>query len=108
MIRIRNTGRKRKTISLSEHYDLPDEGAEPINEYPVSETELKDSLLKLAQQKASFYEVLHLHVFESMTFDKIAEVLNKNRNTVSSQYRYAVHYLKKLLQQFINSEVKEG
>jgi RNA polymerase sigma factor (sigma-70 family) len=95
---LRNTSRIRKTISLNPEYDLPDEIESDTEEYPVTEDELKNSLQMLADQKASFYEVLHLHVFEKMTFDKIADMLNKNRNTVSSQYRYAIHYLKKLLQ----------
>jgi len=104
---LRNTSRNRKTVSLNPEFDLPDQ-EEEAEEYPISEAELQRSLKTLASQKASFYEVLHLHIFEKMTFDKIAELLNKNRNTVSSQYRYAVSYLKKLVSKSAETELTGG
>ena len=42
-------------------------------------------------------EVVHLHVFEGMTFQEIATSLSESINTVSSRYRYA---LKKLREHF--------
>ncbi len=105
---LRNTGRRRKTIALSSEYDLPDEEISEADDFPVDEVELQHSLQILAQEKSSFYEVLHLHIFEKMTYDEIAEMLNRNRNTIASQYRYAIHYLKKLLVSVENEGLKKG
>lgn len=93
---VRNSGRKAKIIQLDTDIDIPDEEEEE-NEYPVDEKELHNSLAELANDKPDFYEVLHLHIFEKMTFDQISDIKKRNRNTVTSQYRYALHYLKKLL-----------
>jgi DNA-directed RNA polymerase specialized sigma24 family protein len=65
----------------------------------VSEEELKNSLVRLAEEKPDFYDVLHLHIFEKMTFDQISSVKEKSRDTIASRYRYAIHYLQKMLQQ---------
>ena len=95
---LRNTSRHKKTILLEPDYDVPDEETEEGDELPVSEEELKLSLTKLAKEKPDFYDVLHLHIFEKMTFDQISDLKQQNRNTISSRYRYAIHYLRKLLQ----------
>ena len=95
---LRNRSRQAKIILLSPEYDVPDQETEEEDEFPVKEEELKLSLLKLAKEKPEFYDVLHLHIFEKMTFDQISDLKQQNRNTISSRYRYAIHYLRKLLQ----------
>jgi RNA polymerase sigma-70 factor, ECF subfamily len=42
-------------------------------------------------------EVLHLHAFEGMTFQEIANVSGASVNTVAARYRYALEKLRKLL-----------
>ena len=39
-------------------------------------------------------EVIHLHVFEGMTFQEIADTLGESINTISSRYRYALKNLR--------------
>lgn len=39
-------------------------------------------------------EVIHLHVFEGLTFQEIAIALNESINTVASRYRYAIARLR--------------
>lgn len=39
-------------------------------------------------------EVVHLKVFEGLTFDEIADVTETPRNTVTSRYRYALDKLR--------------
>ncbi len=95
---LRNRSRQAKIILLNPEYDVPDQDPEEDDEFPIQEEELKLSLLKLAKEKPEFYDVLHLHIFENMTFDQISDLKQQNRNTISSRYRYAIHYLRKLLQ----------
>jgi RNA polymerase sigma-70 factor (ECF subfamily) len=40
-------------------------------------------------------EVVHLHVFEGLTFQETAAALGESINTVSSRYRYALQKLRK-------------
>ncbi len=42
-------------------------------------------------------EVLHMKVFENMTFKEIAEMLDKSVNTVASRYQYAIEKLKVII-----------
>ena len=95
---MRNTNRHKKTILLNPDYDIPTEEIEENEESKVSEEELKDSLAKLAEEKPDFYDVLHLHIFEKMTFDQISRIKERSRDTIASRYRYAIHYLRKMLQ----------
>ena len=39
-------------------------------------------------------EVVHLHVFEGMTFKEVAEASGESINTVASRYRYAIDKLR--------------
>lgn len=92
---IRNLGRKAKVISLSAEFDLP----EPENEEePVNEEVLKESLAELAKEKPLFYDVLHLHIFGEMTFEEIGKLKEMSKDTIASRYRYAIHYLRNILQ----------
>ncbi|MBN2460305.1 MAG: sigma-70 family RNA polymerase sigma factor [Candidatus Cloacimonetes bacterium] len=92
-----------RIISLS--YDMPEEKeAEPE---PFDEQQLQLSLVRLSQDKPAFYDVLHLHVYERMTFDEISAITGENRNTVASRYRYALKYLRDVLK-IIPARVKIG
>ena len=93
---LRNTGRKAKVVSLSDEFDVPDQENEK-NEL-VSEEALKESLSLLAKEKPLFYDVLHLHIFGKMTFKEIGKINEKSKDTISSRYRYAIHYLRKFIQ----------
>jgi RNA polymerase sigma factor (sigma-70 family) len=42
-------------------------------------------------------EVLHLHAFEGMTFQEIADLAGESINTISSRYRYAMGKLRQML-----------
>jgi RNA polymerase sigma-70 factor (ECF subfamily) len=42
-------------------------------------------------------EVIHLHVFEGLTFREIAEASDTSINTVAARYRYALEQLRKVL-----------
>ncbi len=64
----------------------------------LGETELKSALTSLAAEKPDFYDVLHLHIYESMTFDQISEFRDENRNTVASRFRYALAFLRKYIE----------
>lgn len=42
-------------------------------------------------------EVVHLHVFEGMTFQEVAAVTGDSINTVASRYRYALAHMRRVL-----------
>jgi DNA-directed RNA polymerase specialized sigma24 family protein len=42
-------------------------------------------------------EVVHLHVFEGMTFLEVAAVTVDSINTVASRYRYALAHMRRVL-----------
>ena len=43
-------------------------------------------------------EVIHLKVYEDMTFQQIAQTLGLSINTAASRYRYALEKLRRLLE----------
>jgi RNA polymerase sigma-70 factor (ECF subfamily) len=102
---VRNAYRNPKHVTLDIIQEIPEKEYED-EELPVTEEELQQSLAELARKKPDFYDVLHLHIFEKMTFDQISDLKERNRNTVSSQYRYAIHYLRKLLKPAVNLHLK--
>jgi RNA polymerase sigma-70 factor (ECF subfamily) len=42
-------------------------------------------------------EVIHLKLFEGMTFQEIAVITEESINTIASRYRYAIDKLRPLL-----------
>jgi RNA polymerase sigma-70 factor (ECF subfamily) len=42
-------------------------------------------------------EVVHLKIFEGMTFQEIADVVDESPNTIASRYRYAIEKLRSML-----------
>lgn len=68
---------------------------------PVTNHTAPDERLALVQALRSLpaeqREVVHLRVFEQMTFQQIAEWLKVSINTAASRYRYAVQKLRQAL-----------
>jgi RNA polymerase sigma-70 factor, ECF subfamily len=92
---VRNLGRNTKIISFSNEFEIPDENDEQDD--LISEESLQESLEKLAKEKPLFYDVLHLHIFAKMTFEEIGKLKEKSKDTIASRYRYAIHFLRKIL-----------
>ena len=42
-------------------------------------------------------EVVHLHVYEGMTFQEVANATGDSINTVAARYRYALDKLRKMI-----------
>jgi RNA polymerase sigma-70 factor (ECF subfamily) len=42
-------------------------------------------------------EVVHLHVYEGMTFKEVGDALDESMNTVASRYRYGLAKLRCVL-----------
>ena len=42
-------------------------------------------------------EVVHLHVYEGMTFREVADATGDSINTIAARYRYALDKLRKLM-----------
>jgi RNA polymerase sigma-70 factor (ECF subfamily) len=76
--------------NLIDQEDLPDE----LFEKKESEENLKSALLKLSENQRF---IIYLHINEELTFEEIAEIINKPMNTVKSQYRRAISKLKNIL-----------
>jgi RNA polymerase sigma-70 factor, ECF subfamily len=51
----------------------------------------------IRQLTAEQREVLHLKIFEGMTFQEIATTIDESINTVASRYRYALEKIKAVL-----------
>lgn len=95
---VRNLGRRNASASLDDVADLADlEGesaAAPDLDRLLRAEQVQAALDALAAARPDFYDVLHLHLFEDMTFDAVSELLGVNRNTVSARYRYALQYIR--------------
>ena len=42
-------------------------------------------------------EVVHLHVFEGLTFQEVADAVGASINTVAGRYRYALAHMRAVL-----------
>jgi RNA polymerase sigma-70 factor (ECF subfamily) len=69
---------------------IADAGAPP----PDERLALERALRALPPEQR---EVVHLHVFEGMTFQEIANASSESINTIASRYRYALVKLRDLL-----------
>ena len=87
-----------KQENLNEEYNY-NNYSELEDEITDSENQenLKKNLKLLADKKPDLYDILYLHIFADMTFDSISHILNINRNTVTSRYRYSLEYLRKFI-----------
>jgi RNA polymerase sigma-70 factor, ECF subfamily len=91
--RLRSTGPARVDASAHASRPLlelvPDQGpGQPGREDRLA---LEAAITRLPPEQR---EVLHLHVFEGMTFKEVAEATGDPPNTVASRYRYAIEKLK--------------
>jgi RNA polymerase sigma-70 factor (ECF subfamily) len=97
---VRNRGRRKPEVSLEEVDELPDDGAPmPDLDDEIEQEALRDAMERLAESKPAFYDVVHFRIFEEMNFDEVAELLKRNRNTVTAQYRYALGHLKRYIEE---------
>ena len=64
------------------------------DEAPEERLAIQEALRGLPTEQR---EVVHLKIFEGMTFQEIADVTSESINTVASRYRYAIAKLKELL-----------
>ena len=81
----------------STHPTLTQPLLEPIAPEAVSVDErlaLERAMVTLPPEQR---EVVHLHVFEGMTFQEAADVAGESINTVASRYRYALEKLRDIL-----------
>jgi RNA polymerase sigma-70 factor (ECF subfamily) len=62
---------------------------------PPEQAALEQALKTLPPEQR---EVVHLHVYEGMTFQEVANATGESINTVSARYRYALDKLRRLLE----------
>jgi RNA polymerase sigma-70 factor (ECF subfamily) len=84
--------RQRRTARAAEEMIL-----EPVAPgcSPAEQAALEQALRTLPPEQR---EVVHLHVYEGMTFQEVANATCESINTVSARYRYALDKLRKMLQ----------
>ena len=70
---------------------------EPVDKDFTDEQEKKAVTHALLEIPSEQREVIQMKVYEKMTFQQIAEILDISANTVASRYRYAMDKLRKLL-----------
>jgi RNA polymerase sigma-70 factor (ECF subfamily) len=67
---------------------------EGVDERPVERLALEQALRELPPEQR---EVIHLKVWEGMTFQEIAEMAGESIDTMASRYRYAIDKLRAIL-----------
>lgn len=84
--------RQRRTARAAEESML-----EPAAEgcSPAEQAALEQALRALPPEQR---EVVHLHVYEGMTFQEVANATRESINTVAARYRYALHKMRKILE----------
>ena len=97
---VRNLGRRQPMVPLEESGELSDANAAvPDLDVEVEQAALREAMARLAADKPAFYDVLHLRIFEGLSFDDVSEWLKRNRNTVTAQYRYALRHLRRYIEE---------
>jgi RNA polymerase sigma-70 factor, ECF subfamily len=83
--------RQRRTARAAEELIL-----EPVASgcTPVEQAALEQALKALPPEQR---EVVHLHVYEGMTFQEVATATKESINTVSARYRYALDKMRRTL-----------
>jgi len=61
---------------------------------PAEQVALEQALRALPPEQR---EVVHLHVYEGMTFQEVANATTASINTVAARYRYALDKMRKLI-----------
>jgi RNA polymerase sigma-70 factor, ECF subfamily len=70
------------------------ESVQGVEDKPDERLELERALKVLPPEQR---EVVHLKIFEGLTFQEMAELTGDSINTVASRYRYAIEKLRALL-----------
>ena len=78
---------------------------EPVDAAFANDDERQAIEAALRALPAEQREVVHLKVYEAMTFQQIADLLGLSLNTAASRYRYATEKLRQSLARFRNDEV---
>jgi RNA polymerase sigma-70 factor (ECF subfamily) len=98
--RLLDARRRRPTVDMETVAIL-----EPVETAMVAEEQRQAIESGLRALPAEQREVVHLKVYESMTFQQIANVLGLSLNTAASRYRYAMDKLRSLLADLQRDEV---
>lgn len=83
--------RHRRVVRDAEHLLLQPAAADCS---PAERLALEDALRHLSPEQR---EIVHLHVYEGMTFKEAATATGESINTVAARYRYALETLRKVL-----------
>jgi RNA polymerase sigma-70 factor, ECF subfamily len=86
--------RRRRDMTVSDAPLL--EAVAATEEHPEDRLAIEAAIRTLPAEQR---EVLHLKVFEGLTFHEIADQLSEPINTVASRYRYAIEKLRERLGQ---------
>ena len=70
------------------------ESVQAADDRPAERLALEQALQQLPAEQR---EVVHLKVWEGMTFQEIADLTGESLNTAASRYRYAVEHLRNVL-----------
>ena len=86
--------RQRRTAAAFARVTAPERILEPVVPgcSPAEQAALEQALRVLPPEQG---EVVHLHVYEGMTFQEVANATAESINTVSARYRYALARLRK-------------
>jgi RNA polymerase sigma-70 factor (ECF subfamily) len=80
----------------------PGAPSEPILESIAGVDERADERIAIEQAMRALSpdqrEVIHLKLYEGMTFQEIADILDESKNTIASRYRYAIEKMRDLLE----------
>jgi RNA polymerase sigma-70 factor (ECF subfamily) len=82
--------RRRRRDALVDAAPILD-AVDPASDRPDERLVLEQALRGLPAEQR---EVVHLKVFEGMTFQEIADMTDESINTVASRYRYAIEKLR--------------
>ena len=70
------------------------ESVQAADDRPAERLALEQALQQLPAEQR---EVVHLKVWEGMTFQEIADLTGESLNTAASRYRYAIEHLRNVL-----------
>jgi RNA polymerase sigma-70 factor (ECF subfamily) len=79
----------------------PETPPEPFLESVAASDDNPDERIAIEQAMrvlpAEQREVIHLKLYEGMTFQEIADLLGESKNTIASRYRYAIEKMREQL-----------
>jgi RNA polymerase sigma-70 factor (ECF subfamily) len=90
---LRKQRRDKRQVSLSSIEPL----LEPISPEEPNEDDRQALEAALRTLSPEQREIIHLKIYEQMTFQQIADALSVSANTVASRYRYAMEGLRRRL-----------